>query len=181
MIGDLRDDQRIPLIGGFLGVIVDSAGDGVAAAHRPLGPTQHLNAFEVEQVRVQTVFGNREYAIDIGCDRLVARDVDAGIGPAAGGSHAAHGGAVAVPPVGIAELQSRHELLQVHEVLDPQFLDLGVVQGRHAHRHLEDVLLAPFGGDDDLLGDARDGFLGGLSGRGYGDECGCECRGNAIK
>ena len=23
--------------------------------------------------------------------------------------------------------------------------------------------------------------LGGLSGRGYGDECGCECRGNAIK
>ena len=93
----------------------------------------------------------------------------AGLVPAAGRSHAAHGGAVAEPLGGIAKLQSRHELLQVHGILDPEFVDLGVVEGGHAHRYLEDVLLAPFGGDDDLLGDARRGFLGVSGGRGYGD------------
>ena len=66
LVGELGLQQRIPFIRGFLGVVVDRAGNGIAAAHGSLWTPQDFDALQIEQLRCQSVACKREHVVHTG-------------------------------------------------------------------------------------------------------------------
>lgn len=91
-------------------------------------------------------------------------------------NHAPHGGAVIV-----AELQARHQLLEVGIVGHAEFLDHLTAERRHGERHFENVLFPLLCRDDDFF-DEGVSFTGCLVCRKAGrcNECRSERRTNAF-
>ena len=137
----------IPLAGGLLVDVVDGAGDGVAAVQGALRPPRHLDARQIETAaRQRAVQADGVGAVDVGGGGAVRVGL-----PGDARTNAANHGALAFLIHLVAELEARHEALQIGLVLQHQLFERVLVEGRDRHRHLEDVLLDPLRRHDDLL------------------------------
>ena len=144
LVGEFAQNIEVPLVRGLDGVHRNRAGDGVSSVQRALRAARDLHPLDVEQPIDD---GRLVAVVDpvyVGGHGHVALQF-AGIAVAHAPDHRAR----ALPTVGLAELESRHELLQVVGAGQAEFFDQPLVEAGDRHRHVEDVLLAFLGRDDD--------------------------------
>ena len=122
---------------------VDRAADGIAAVQGALGPAQHLDALEVEE--------RSELRLRARDDRAVHVQRDTGLAARRRGvrADAAYGELRHVEVV--AEVDARHDQLQVLDVVDVRGRKPLAAQGRDRRADFLQRLLAFLRGDDDFL------------------------------
>ena len=116
---------------------VDRAGRGVLAVQGALGPTQHLDALDIEQI-------DEGHALASQVDP-VEEHPDAAVDAIVGGTRAESANAVAgIARAGHRHQQAGHALLQLLGTVDPGIVQLLASEHVHGNRHaLRGLLAAP--------------------------------------
>ena len=146
LVGDFRLQQRVPFVGGSLGEIADRSGDRVSSVERTLGAARHLDPFDIEQVRRDTVRADGVYAIHVRRHRQVRVGLT---GQAR--ADTANDGSLADLLAVVAELQTRNKLLDVVRVGHAELFDHLLGERGHGERHIEKAFFPFLRRDDDLF------------------------------